>query len=83
MTIKWNHNFNLKTYEPKQRIEINKEEILPHAFRFGAFLSRVGGAFVIGFFFFVSLFKVFFAGKEKIREFQRKREKVIVFKRNY
>jgi hypothetical protein len=80
MTIRWNHKFNLQTYEPKKRVEINKEEILPHAFRFGAFFSRIGGIFIITFFFFVSLFKAFFIGKEKLRDFQRKRERVLVFK---
>ena len=80
MAIKWNHNFKLKTYEPKKKLEIHKEEVLPHAFRLGSIIARIGGFFSVGFFFFIGLFKAFFVGKEKIREFKRKREKVIVFR---
>lgn len=81
MARKWNHNFNLQTYEPEKKIEINKEELLPHAFRFGAFFSRIGGIFMIIFYSIVSMFTFFFASKDKFREFQMKREKVVVFKR--
>jgi hypothetical protein len=82
MTIRWNRDFDLCIYEPKKKVEIHKEELLPHAFRLGEFFSKVGGFFVVAFYFFVGLFRAFFISKEKFREFQRKREKVFVLQEN-
>lgn len=74
---------NVRTYEPKQKIELRTEHALPLVSYIGLKLSETGGGlslFVHGFFASV---RGFFHAKSKIREVQMKREKVLDLRRRH
>lgn len=67
----------VKTYEPKKRVELRKEQTLPFLSYFSSKLMYMGGLIS----FFVSLFfgtiKGFFFAKEKIKAIEMKNAKVL------
>ncbi len=72
---------NVRTYVPKQKIDLRAEHALPVASYVGLKLSEMGGGvslFVHGFFASIA---GFFHAKSKIREVQMKREKVLDLRR--
>ena len=73
MVMKWKKGFNLRTYEPEDKFEIKKEHFVPHALRFGHALSNLGGFFTLIFSGFAAIFHL----KGKVRDYQRKHEKVL------
>lgn len=79
MVMKWKKNFNLKTYEPEQKLEIRKEHLVPHALKIGHSLSNLGGFFTLFFSGFAALFHI----KGKFREYQRKHEKVLDLRKHH
>lgn len=80
MSIKWNPNFNLPVYQPKKRRGIRKEEVVHHTFKFGTLISKLGGTFILSFFFIVSMLRMFFNIKDNFYIFNRKK-KIIIVKR--
>lgn len=67
----------IKTYIPKPKLKIQKEETLPAAIDIGSYFSTLGGMFS----FFASSFllsvKTFFRTKKRVNEIRAKYEKTI------
>lgn len=78
--LRTNPHFNLKTYKPEEKFEVGKEAV-PILNRFGLFVFKLGGFLQVIIYSFVIGFLSIFHAKDKIMEYQRKKEKVIDLRR--
>ena len=77
MTVRKYHKLNFKTYKPKRKVRVRKEEAVPLVIDVGKSFSSLGG--VCGFFIssFLMSLKSYFKTKRRVRSYIMKYEKTI------
>lgn len=68
---------HVKTYKPKKRIRLTKEEAFPLLIDVGASFTTLGGFLSFFVSSFLMSFKTFFKTRKKLREARRKHEKTL------
>jgi hypothetical protein len=79
MTYKWKRHFNLRTYEPEEKLTISGHETFSWLHLLGLKMIHLGGGIALFFSSFFLGIKAYFAARRKLRDIEMKNEKVIYF----
>ena len=74
--LRANPHFNLKTYKPEEKFEVGQEAV-PVLNRLGMLVFKLGGFLQVVIYSLAIGFLSIFHAKDKIMEYQRKKEKVV------